>query len=83
REPAADHLPRLVDARADIAGGWEVVRDDPGPLLGLGVVDEGWLTGALGPLADAAAAARLDGDAVLHCDVRSDNVADLGDRVVL
>lgn len=80
RAPA--HLPRLVDDR-DVADGWEVVSADPEPLLGLGIVDRGWLADSLDVLRAAAAAAPLDGGSPLHCDVRSDNVVHLDGRTVL
>ncbi|WNV84989.1 aminoglycoside phosphotransferase family protein [Umezawaea sp. Da 62-37] len=79
---APAHLPRLVDDR-DVTEGWEVVSADPEPLLALGIVDRDWVTDSLDVLRAAAAAAPLDGGSLLHCDVRSDNIVDLGGRTVL
>jgi hypothetical protein len=54
--------------------GWRSVRDDPAPLLSTGVVDRPWLNAALPVLLATADACRLDGDELLHLDVRSDNI---------
>ena len=54
--------------------GWHEVRDDPGPLLATGVVDAPWLEAALPALLEASDACPLDGDELLHLDVRSDNL---------
>ena len=54
--------------------GWREVRDDPGPLLATGVVDARWLEVALPKLLEASDACPLDGDELLHLDVRSDNL---------
>ena len=54
--------------------GWHDVRDDPGPLLATGVVDAPWLVAALPTLLEASDACPLDGDELLHLDVRSDNL---------
>ena len=54
--------------------GWEVVATDPEPFLSLGLVSRAWLTAALPTLGAAAAEAQLAGDALLHLDVRSDNI---------
>lgn len=54
--------------------GWHEVRDDPGPLLATGVIDGPWLEAALPALLEASDACPLDGDELLHLDVRSDNL---------
>ncbi len=46
----------------------------PEPLLSLGVCSAGWLEAHLDELIAAAARAQLDGEALLHFDVRSDNL---------
>ena len=54
--------------------GWPSVREDPGPMLSSGVVEPAWLEAALPVLQAAADACQLDGDELLHLDVRSDNL---------
>jgi hypothetical protein len=53
---------------------WAEVARDPQPFLSLGIVNEGWLDAALPVLLAAESAAKIDGDSVLHMDVRSDNL---------
>jgi hypothetical protein len=66
-----------------IAAGWDEVAEDPGPFLSLGLVDADWLERALPALADASHAAELDGDELLHVDVRSDNICFAEGRAIL
>jgi hypothetical protein len=73
-------LPRL-DEHA--ISGWSDIASDPEPLLSLGLVTRDWLAAALPSLLDAAAAAPLGGDSVVHCDVRSDNLCLRDGRAVL
>jgi aminoglycoside phosphotransferase (APT) family kinase protein len=54
--------------------GWEEVAADPEPFLSLGLVSRAWLPAALPTLSAAATEAQLAGDALLHLDVRSDNI---------
>jgi hypothetical protein len=61
--------------------GWPTVADDPAPLLSLGLVSARWLEEALPVLIAAEAACELDGDAVTHLDLRSDNIC-LADGMV-
>jgi aminoglycoside phosphotransferase (APT) family kinase protein len=68
--------------RAEFAG-WPIVERDAEPFLRLGLVTERWLAGALPALLDAEAGAVLEGDGLLHNDVRSDNLCFAGGRVVL
>ena len=68
--------------RAEFAG-WPLVAGEPEPFLRLGLATDRWLSRALPVLLDAEARAKLDGDALLHNDVRSDNLCFAGDRVVL
>ncbi len=60
----------------DVAGerNWPSVADDPEPFLSTGLCSRAWLRGALPALVAAAAAAPLAGDALVHGDLRSDNV---------
>jgi hypothetical protein len=68
--PGLPH-PQEVD---DLRGGWPAVAADPEPFLGLGLAAPDWLEGNLPTLLDAAARAELDGDSLVHLDVRSDNL---------
>lgn len=73
-------LPRLHDSLGSLLPLWRGMDLDA--VAGLGV-DREWLEGARPRLADAAMAAVLDGDDLVHVDVRSDNLCLLPDRVVL
>jgi len=75
-------LESFESRRAEFAG-WPIVEKDAGPFLRLRLVTERWLASALPTLLDAEARAVLDGDALLHNDVRSDNLCFAGARVVL
>lgn len=72
-----------VDVRGSILNGWSRVAADPTPFLSLGVVDRAWLDRCLPTLVRAEADAPSRGDAMLHFDVRSDNVCFDGDRAIL
>src|SRR5437764_164786 len=62
---------------------WHTVAADPEPFLSLGLRSRAWLDERLPAIIEAAGAAPLDGDAVIHLDVRSDNLCTLEDRAVL
>jgi hypothetical protein len=64
-------LPRFEDRRLP---SWELVAGDPAPFLSLGIAGAAWLERALPTLVDATERTPLAGDAVIHCDVRSDNL---------
>lgn len=76
-------LPRLEADRERLADGWERVAADPEPFLSLGLCSPAWLAAALPALREATAAAPLAGEALLHVDVRSDNLCLRGGRVLL
>ena len=78
--PPPDWLP--AQDRAGLRG-WPVVAEDPRPLLSLGLCSESWLNEALPYLVAAEIATKIDGDALVHGDVRSDNLCFSGGRVVL
>ncbi|MEE2664302.1 MAG: phosphotransferase [Myxococcota bacterium] len=65
---------RRFDFPAGGPDGWAAVRANPTPLLGLRLVSESWLARALPALVAAEASAATGGDAVVHLDVRSDNL---------
>ena len=75
-------LPRL-DAMRDRLDGWPVVAADPEPLLATGLCSREWLVSALPELARASASCALAGEALLHLDVRSDNLCLRDGRAVL
>ena len=82
RSTPPKHLPSLEEHRAGLSG-WEQVEQQPALFLDLGLVTPGWLEQALPALKEASSRAVLDGSALLHFDVRSDNLAFLSDRTVL
>jgi hypothetical protein len=63
--------------------GWQDVARDPERFFRLGIASTEWLDGSLARLIEAERACVLDGDSLLHMDVRSDNLCLLPDRVVL
>jgi hypothetical protein len=75
-----DHLPRkLPDDGID----WRDVAAEPAPFLALGLCSESWLDRALPSLISAAAGAPLAGDALVHLDIRSDNLCFRDGRAVV
>lgn len=80
--PPPAGLPPIGEDR-ELADGWERVAADPEPFLALGLCSRAWLEAALPALREAAAAAPLAGGALLHVDVRSDNLCLRDGRVVL
>jgi hypothetical protein len=75
-------LQRLEDLR-EWLDGWPRIAADPAPFLSLGLCSAGWLDATLPDLAAASAACELAGDALLHLDVRSDNLCLRGGRAML
>ena len=75
-------LGTLEDNRAALQG-WRDVEADPAPFLHLGLCTRGWLASCLPALRAAADAAPLDGDALVHGDVRSDNICIRDGRAML
>lgn len=74
--PVRETLPGLF-------GRWRIVADDPEPFLSAGFRSRAWLAARLPELLAAADAAPVDGDVLVHMDVRSDNLCTLGGRAVL
>jgi hypothetical protein len=66
--PLAEH-----DA-LDVTGGWAEIADDPSAFLSLGLCEPAWLATHLAALRAGAEDAPLGGEALLHFDVRSDNL---------
>jgi thiamine kinase-like enzyme len=67
-------LPRFSEAHGALTGGWAAVADDPGPFLSLGLASREWLVRALPRLIEAETDCPMEGEAVTHCDLRSDNI---------
>lgn len=63
--------------------GWREIAKDPSGFLGLGLVSSEWLNKALPALTKAEESANLEGNALVHTDVRSDNICFLGRRTLL
>jgi len=76
RVAAHPRLAGLRHVRETTGGGndWLAVAEDPVPLLSLGLCSRTWLERALPALVAAVESDDLDGDTLLHCDVRSDNL---------
>jgi len=74
-------VPRLDDE--DWWNGWRTIEADPAPFLSTGLRDAAWLERMLPTLVAETDAAPLAGDALLHCDVRSDNLCVKDGHVVL
>ena len=53
---------------------WRLVSTDPAPFLSLGLCSARWLEDALPTLIEASANAPVGGDALVHLDIRSDNL---------
>jgi hypothetical protein len=75
--------PLAADDRFGLREGWEEVARDPEAFLALGLCSAAWLEAALPTLREAARSAPLHGDALLHFDVRSDNVCFRHGRALL
>jgi hypothetical protein len=83
---AAPHPPNTATAREthpDLWERWPTVAADPAPFLSLGLRDEQWLERALPELLAASESAPMDGDDLLHFDVRSDNMCFRDGKAVL
>ena len=75
-------LPTAVERQFGLDS-WPDVIEDPAPFLSTGICSRAWLEAHLSTLAAASAAARIDGAATLHFDVRSDNLCLKDDRAIL
>ncbi|WP_279579533.1 hypothetical protein [Fodinicola feengrottensis] len=77
--PASTKIPRLRAA----VNPWDVIAADPQRLLRLDICSSGWLDAHLGAVRAAAQDAPVEGDQLIHRDVRAANLwADAG-RLVL
>ena len=80
--PCPDWAAELV-AQAEIFSGWSEVAANPAPFLGLGLASREWLRASLPVLVETEHPPELAGDALLHFDVRSDNICFTADRTLL
>jgi hypothetical protein len=76
-------VPTTEIYREELLEGWALVEQDPGPFLSFGLCSREWLADALPTLLESARTAPIEGESLLHFDVRSDNIALQGDRAVL
>ncbi len=82
--PVPERIDEIFERRIwDIREGWGPMREAPTGALALGLFDANWLDANIDELEAAADDAVLAGDTLLHCDVRSDNLCVVDDRVVL
>ena len=73
-------LPPLENLRPlFVDDGWPAVATDPQPFLSVGLCSPEWLDTALPRLTAAADSIDLAGDALVHVDIRSDNLCIRGD----
>lgn len=72
--PPPEWVPPITDEIEWLLGGWAEIERDPEPFLSAGVCSREWLDTALPPLREAAENAPIAGDALIHLDVRSDNI---------
>ena len=75
--------PTVSEAFADLWDRWPAVAADPTSFLSVGLRDSAWLDRALPALLDAVERAPVDGEALCHFDVRSDNLCFRDGRAVL
>ena len=77
--------PDLPDARNSqfALDAWPEVAADPSPFLALGLCSKDWLRRHLPSLSAASAAARFEGESLLHFDIRSDNLCFRDGRALL
>jgi thiamine kinase-like enzyme len=80
--PPPNTLP-IRTASPDLFGGWTDVERDPEPFLSTGIRSRAWLDRNLPALRDAAESAPVEGAALLHLDVRSDNLCFRDGRAIL
>ncbi|HTX51399.1 MAG TPA: aminoglycoside phosphotransferase family protein, partial [Caulobacteraceae bacterium] len=67
-------LPSWADQGGEGILGWRKVASVPAPFLSLGLVDPDWLARSLPALVEAETACVTAGSALIHFDLRSDNI---------
>lgn len=81
--PPPDGLPQAGDDHLGLREGWSEIERERDAVLALGLFDADWLDRYVPVLHAAAQSVPLAGDALLHFDVRSDNVCFTDDRTLL
>lgn len=79
--PVPAGIPSLESDRDSLMG-WSNIGKDPTQFLSLGQCSRRWLEAALTTLIEAETAVDLSGNALLHLDVRGDNVCITNERAV-
>lgn len=81
--PPPEWLAPVTDEAEWLLGGWAEIEREPEPFLSVGLSSRDWLETALPLLREAAESAPIAGNALLHVDVRSDNICIAGRGAVL
>lgn len=71
------------ELHGNLGDGWQQVAQEPAPFLALQLAIAVWLERALPLLVQAGAQVRIDGNELIHLDVRSDNLCRTSRGVVL
>lgn len=81
----ASSVPGLASLteHTDLLRGWDGIVEDPTPFLSLGLATQNWLEAALPVLRSIDGVTLAQGDSLLHCDLRSDNLCLRPDHAVL
>lgn len=74
RAPLPPNTPAIREAHPGLFARWGEVERDPQPFLSLDLRDGTWLARHLPTILTAAESAPVDGNALCHFDVRSDNI---------
>jgi hypothetical protein len=75
-------LPQLSEIVKNLPG-WLTVARNPRPFLNLGLCSAAWLEQSLPSLMAAEREIELEGNSLVHCDLRSDNLCLRGESAVL
>lgn len=64
----------FMERNPNESSSWSLINDDPKPFLSLGLVDANWLKAKLPALIEAEQYCSVEGNALCHWDLRSDNM---------
>ena len=81
--PPPPDLGSIGQLGLELRKSWRRIADAPAPFLGLRLCDAAWLDAGLPALESATRRAVIEGDALLHMDVRSDNLCLRDGRALL
>ncbi len=81
--PAPPDLPSVGQLGLELRGTWRRIADEPRSFLDLELCGAAWLEAALPTLDSATQQAVIEGEALLHMDVRSDNLCLRDGRALL